>query len=522
MELILDRAIGAAGADAARLNRVGQMARKLNHGETAVAALKRALELDSTLADARAILLETSLAICAWSESDELIQSTIAETREAIARDRPLDIDVWNLFAIGADYSEVAAAARQKAKQIAKRVSPLRAQAGFRFEGRPRERIKLGYLCPYSWEASHTANLRTVVSRHDPGRFEVFGYTIQPWTESAFDREFRDLFQAFRHTPLDALDASARLIYEDDIDILIDSTGHFATHCMDLAAMRPAPIVVHGCAGHNIIGGADFYDYSLNDERYLPERFYSLYLEAPCMLPHTAMPAETMPIGSEKLTRRDFDLPEGHFLFADFNHSCKYDPKVFAAWMTILRLVPGSLLVLGDWMSGTKRNLAREAERHGVDPERIRFVPVVPRALHLRRLQLFDLALDTFYHCGGVTTIDCLIAGLPIVTALPDRDLPLVNLSLLTAFELEDLVVESLDDYIQRAVALAQAPDRLAEIRRRMRRAQAQAPLFQADRWVRNLERGFEIMYENCLSGHDPAAFAILDVATWPEAAADM
>lgn len=115
-----------------------------------------------------------------------------------------------------------------------------------------------------------------------------------------------------------------------------------------------------------------------------------------------------------------------------------------------------------------------------------------------------------------MTTIDCLIAGLPLITALPDRALPLANASMLTAVGCPDLVVPNLAAYVDLAVRLARTPHELARIRRRLAEKPAEVPLFQADRWVRNLERGYTIMQERFSAGDEPAQFSILDVQDWP------
>lgn len=44
--------------------------------------------------------------------------------------------------------------------------------------------------------------------------------------------------------------------------------------------------------------------------------------------------------------RSDYGLPEGKFLFANFNQLYKIDPKIFRTWMSILQRVPDSVLWL--------------------------------------------------------------------------------------------------------------------------------------------------------------------------------
>lgn len=462
------------------------------------------------------VLIDAKLSACDWGGGETLAREVLDAVDERMAAGRPLDIDVWNLFAIGVDYPILARAARYKSAQIDAELAPRREACGFVPRPSQDERLRIGYIVPYTIKSSHIDNLLTVVRRHDRSRFSLHGYSIAPETNESYESLFKDCFESFRHVRLDRLEESARHIYEDRLDILIDSTGHFSASGMRLAAMRPAPLVLHGAAGFNIVGAAPFYDYSLNDRKFLTEDLTGLYLEQPFYMPHSAMPAELLPVSETPIDRVSCGLPDDAFVFTDFNHPCKFDPRVFSAWMEILRRTPGSVLVLGQWISGASDRLQAMAREQGVDSARVIFSSFMARPQHLRRLQLCDLALDTFYHCGGVTTVDCLIAGLPILTAVPDRILPLANRSLLAAMQLDDMVMPDLESYIERAIALAHAPEELASIRARMTQAREQAPLFQPERWVRNLERSLEIMHRRCLDGDDPAPFSVLDVQDWP------
>ena len=513
---LLEVTIDLAWDDTDALLSVAYYAYAHRFGGPALKGFRRLSELSPERQGILSSLLDIQLTMCEWADVKDLGEQLERDVQQTIEDQRPLLIDVWNLFAVGVDYPVLGRAAKYKSRQIYDSLDEDRIKAGFTFARRSKEKIRLGYLCPYTHRSSHIDNLYTVVSRHDRTRFDVNGYCIQGWKSDPFDKSFRALFDNFAVTSLGDLGESAKIIYDNQVDILIDTTGHFAVTCMGLAAMRPAPVVVHGAAGFNIIGAAPFYDYSLNDPVYLPDELASLYLEKPFYMPHCAMPAEQSPISDFPRTRDEALIPEDVFVFADFNHPCKYDLKIFSAWMQILHRVPNSMLLLCHWVEDVDMGLRKFAHRSGISQDRILFATTIDRAKHLRRLQLCDLALDTYYHCGGVTTIDCLTAGLPVVSALPDRALPLANASMLTAIGCQDLVMPDLEAYIEKAVELALAPDELARIRRRLAKARSEAPLFQADRWVRNLERGYTIMHERFVAGDEPARFSILDVEDWP------
>ena len=70
-----------------------------------------------------------------------------------------------------------------------------------------------------------------------------------------------------------------------------------------------------------------------------------------------------------------------------------------------------------------------------------------PRAAHpehLARHRLADIALDTHHHNGGVTTLDALWAGVPVVTIARAAHSARTGASLLSALELPALIFNDL------------------------------------------------------------------------------
>ena len=84
--------------------------------------------------------------------------------------------------------------------------------------------------------------------------------------------------------------------------------------------------------------------------------------------------------------------------------------------MRLLERIPRCVLWLREGSKIAQENLRREAKTRGVDPKRLVFAGRLDRSDHLARHHLADLALDTHYHVGGVTTIDALWTGVPVAT----------------------------------------------------------------------------------------------------------
>jgi predicted O-linked N-acetylglucosamine transferase (SPINDLY family) len=80
-----------------------------------------------------------------------------------------------------------------------------------------------------------------------------------------------------------------------------------------------------------------------------------------------------------------------------------------------------------------------------------------------------DIALDTWPYCGGNTTAEALWQGVPVVTLEGDRFSAAYGASLLRAAGCPELIAKTPDEYIDLAVALAQAPARVVGYRSRLR-----------------------------------------------------
>ncbi len=84
---------------------------------------------------------------------------------------------------------------------------------------------------------------------------------------------------------------------------------------------------------------------------------------------------------------------------------------MFATWMDILKAVPDSVLWLLVNNPRAAENLRREAGRPVVDPDRLIFADMMPKPMHLKRMALADLVLDTRIYNGHTTTSDALGPG---------------------------------------------------------------------------------------------------------------
>ena len=458
---------------------------------------------------ALARLLDVALTLCDWSRYDALVGSVLARVRAEIAAGKGLSFDVFNLLPLPVDGALLLDAARAQAAGHVARSRPLPPPARPRADEAER-RIRLGYLLPYTDRHSLPQALIGIIEEHDRSRFEVLGYSRRDCNGSDFSRHFRAAFDRMTDLAQAPAPHGAETIRGDRIDLLIDTTGHTGLNGLGILAHRPAGIQAHWL-GYGLTSGAPFMDYLITDRAFIGRDGERHISEAPVYLPHSFMATMRAPIALEVPSRADEGLPNDGVVFANFNHPCKIDPATFRLWLDLLRQVPGSVLWLGDWTDGTRKRLRGVAAAQGISPRRLVFARLKPHPLHLARLALADIGLDNRLHGGGVTTVDALWAGLPVVSvagALPQARL---GATLIGAAGMPELVVPSVEDYVALALALARDPARRMALRQRLRGARDHAPLFDGERQRRNLEQAYRLMWRRHCQGLAPAPIDVAD-----------
>ena len=127
---------------------------------------------------------------------------------------------------------------------------------------------------------------------------------------------------------------------------------------------------------------------------------------------------------------------------------------------------------------------------------------------HLERHKLGDL-FDTFNVNAHTTTSDSLWAGLPVLTMVGKSFSARVSASLLDSIGLKELVTNNISEYESMAINLAKNRNKLSKIRNRLNKNRKSYPLFNASLYCKNLEKAFEITYENYFNGLPPKDFEI-------------
>jgi len=469
------------------------------HGE-AIGAFECALAAlptdDPKAVALRPFLLHACRYECRWDGIEALQARVLADAVAELARDRPVTAPPFALGGLGASARLVAAASRRISAE---------ADRGTPYVEWPRHdgaTLRVGYVSPDFRDHSAGFSIAALLDNHGRDGFSWHGYAIakaDPRFAAKFDR-FTDL------TGMDDAAAAARM-RADRIDVLIDLAGHTKGARLEIFALKPAAAQAH-YLGWGLGLGAHYLPYLITDARQTPPEM--LVDEVPVYLPDSFMAAGKPAIAAVP-SRAAVGLPERAVVIAAFNAPYKLDPDCFGWWCAVLREVPEAVL----WLraaGAVDDRLRVAAAARGVDPGRLIFAPRLPRAEHLARHGLADLAVDTPWHGGGVTTVDALWAGVPVVTLAGQAPAARTGVSLLSAVGLPELVAGTVAAYQALAVRLARDTAWRATIRTKLAANRDTAPLFDAPRLARHLEAAYRAMWRQWRDGSKPSRIDVAGV----------
>jgi predicted O-linked N-acetylglucosamine transferase (SPINDLY family) len=478
----------------------GNALKELRRLDEALASYDMAFSLKPDIDFLAGNRLYTKMKICDWAGLDD----GLAAVEEALRHGKKV-IDPWIGLNLLDDPALQLAAAQ--IYTVAK-YPPLASAAEI-----PRSpgtgKIRVGYYSSDFGEHAVSFLMAEVFESHDRQHFDVQAFSYGPGRSGAMRDRIRSACGGFHDVNRHSDDEVVALSRQLGIDIAVNLNGYTDHQRTGLFQKRCAPIQVN-YLGYPGTMGASYMDYIIADHVLVPEREQPHYAEKIVYLPGSFQANDSQRRISDRVfTRAECGLPGTGFVFCCFNNTYKITPTVFAAWMRILARVPGSVL----WLYAENRlaiaNLKAEAVARGVDPSRLVFAEKVNPQDYLARYRLADLFLDTLPYNAGTTASDALWAGLPLLTCCGRTFAGRMAASLLTAVDLPELVTSNLQDYEERAVALAREPERLQAIRQRLARNRVSSSLFDGKAFARSVEAAFKQMAERHRQGLPAAHFPV-------------
>jgi predicted O-linked N-acetylglucosamine transferase (SPINDLY family) len=330
----------------------------------------------------------------------------------------------------------------------------------------PERRLRVGYVSADIWGKSSIKVFGGMLTRYDRSAFDVYVYSNAKGKDDKFTDLFKQNVTVWRDIVGLSDDAATDLIRKDQIDILVDLSGHSSGHRLLVFARKPAPIQVTAW-GYASGTGMRAMDVFLTDPVMVPPQDKQYFAEEirylPCVV--GAFFNEQFPDVNELPA-----LSAGTITFGCFNRLMKVTEETYRVWAEILLATPNSKLILK-----TPETVAAQARvienftKAGVDTERIIMLGGTAWYEHMQAHHQLDLALDPFPHGGGVTSLESLMMGVPVVTLLWPTMAGRVTASIMTALGLPDWIAKTREQYIELAIQKARDLQSLAALRKQLR-----------------------------------------------------
>lgn len=351
-------------------------------------------------------------------------------------------------------------------------------------EGR---RIRIGYWSPDLRGHSVRFFFRPLLEAHDRERFEIFLYHDfhRQDEQTAAMRAHADAF----HDVYEMTDPDlAQLIRSHKLDILVELAGHTSANRLSLLHHRLATVQITAL-GYPPTTGLRSIDAKLIDRHVSTPEDPLHYSEEPLVLPSSFWcfdPKEPVSIADEPPV-----VNKGHITFGCVGNIAKITDRLLQAWKSILAAVPDSRLLIRSVSfedSMALEGFRKRLERNSMPMDRIDLCEPKGGAAFFASYDEIDIILDTFPFNGGTTTCFAAYMGVPVVTLAGKSLLGRMGVSIMTNMGAPDLVVESLEAYVDRAIRLAGDPQAIRRFKKEARTRFAQTALGNAQQFAREYE----------------------------------
>ena len=355
------------------------------------------------------------------------------------------------------------------------------------------EKLRIGYLSADFVCHPVAYFIRPLLEFCDREKFSIYLYSAGETEDDISAHIFGWADEVRRISKLSYQEA-AEMIAADEIDVLVDLSGHTRNNRLPILAYRPAPKILSGIGYFNSLG--------MDIDGFLSDRYccygaekdgnsyqHAEFFEPLLMLPKTHFcysmwtpyprPADELPC-----------VKNGYITFGCFNNFSKVTDAMLKLWRDILQRVPHSRLLLKhklfDSAEGREWTVKR-LQGLGFPVERVDFQAFSKE--YLKCYRQVDIALDTFPYAGGLTTVEALMMGVPVVTKYGNRHGTRFGLSFLSNLELAELAAADDAGYMERAVMLAQNMDILTFLHKNLRHMLQISPLMDGYSYCREVEK---------------------------------
>jgi predicted O-linked N-acetylglucosamine transferase (SPINDLY family) len=356
--------------------------------------------------------------------------------------------------------------------------------------------LRIGYI-------AHTLRVHSVgwLSRwlfqyHDKEDFDIGVYFVNQNSDNNFSKTwFKDKVSFHRTLGINPQEIVDQ-IKKDDIDILVDlDSTTFNVTCI-VMAFKPAPIQVTWLGKD--ASEISTIDYFMADPYVLPEDAQNYYQEKIWRLPQTYIAVDGFEADVPSLRREHLNIPSGAIVYLTAQNGMKRHPDTIRLQLKILKEVKKSFLLVKGRSNetATQQLFVELSEEEGIDPHRLRFLPVDSNEfIHRANLQIADVVLDTYPYNGATTTLETLWAGVPLVTRVGQQFAARNSYAFLMNVGVTEGIAWTDEEYVEWGVRFGQDEELRQKVAWKLQQSRKTSPLWNAKQFTREMEDAYRKMW---------------------------
>ncbi len=465
------------------LTNIGVAYQALKRFKDALNFYEKALKINPTFTKAISQKLFLKRKFCDWSNQDQ------DKNQFGLIKNSQENITTWQSLCL----DDSAKDEYIRAKNYSRQFKSLRNKRVKFFKNK---KIKIGYFTSDFHNHAGMMNMEGLFKYYDKTRFEIYAFDYGVNNNDQTHKRIKQYFDKFYYVSDLSDEKIADLSIKNKIDIGIHRNGYSQNSRTKIFSYNPCLVQIN-FLGYPGTTALEFIDYIIADKVVIPDNHKKYYSEKIIYMPSTYYPTfNERKISTKNIKRSEYNIPDDAFVLASFNNAYKISSLEFSIWMKIMSENISSYLLLLVKEQEARVNLKLEINKYNIDEKRIIFLDYIYIDQHLARHRIADLYLDTFNYNGHTSAVDALYSGLPIVTKIGNSFSARVCASILSAFDMPELITKTDESYYKLISRLINDKIFYRKILAKTKKNIFESKLFNTKNYIKNLEKAFSKILE--------------------------
>ncbi len=282
-------------------------------------------------------------------------------------------------------------------------------------------------------------------------------------------------------------------IKNDNINILLDLSGHTGDNRINIFFSKPAPVQI-SWASYLASTGIKEINYILGDPHVTPIIDQNQYTEKIWQLKSIWCCLSVSDLNNLDLATETPALKNGYITFGSFSNANKINYEVLDTWSKILKNISNSILILKSFefkqIEQTQR-IKNFFSKNNIDLKRIVIEEPSERIDLLKTYNKIDIVLDTFPYSGGTTSFEASWMCVPLLTLKGNNFVSKCGESINSNLNMKDWIARDTDDYINKCIFFSKNFKELDLVKDKLKLYSRSSVLFDSNK--------FSLEFADCL-----------------------